>query len=75
MIVGDLMKSMNLLVYKADEGALEQRAMDYGSAWMTGVEILDDDTFLGADDSFNLFTMRKNSEAASDDDRGRLQVE
>jgi DNA damage-binding protein 1 len=68
------MKSMNLLVYKAEEGVLEERAMDYGSAWMTAVEILDDDTFLGAENSFNLFTMRKNSEAASDDDRGKLQV-
>ncbi len=73
-VAGDLMKSMSVLAYKAEEGVLELRAVDYGSAWMTGVEVLDDDTFLGAEDSFNLFTMRKNSEAASDEDRSRLQV-
>ena len=68
------MKSMNLLVYKPEEGTLENRAQDYGSAWMTAVEILDDDTFLGAENSYNLFTVRKNSDAASDEDRRRLQV-
>jgi len=68
------MKSMNLLVYKAEEGVLEERAMDYGSAWMSAVEILDDDTYLGAENQFNLFTMRKNSDAASDEDRSKLQV-
>ena len=33
------MKSMSLLAYKAEEGLLEQRATDYGSAWMTAVEV------------------------------------
>ena len=71
---GDLMKSMNLLVYKPEEGTIENRAQTYGSAWMTAVEILDDDTFLGAENSYNLFTVRKNSDAASDEDRRRLQA-
>lgn len=41
---------------------------------MTAVEILDDDTFLGAENSFNLFTVRKNSDAATDEERARLEV-
>lgn len=41
---------------------------------MTAVEILDDDTYLGAENSFNLFTVRKNSDAATDEERGRLEV-
>ena len=68
------MKSMNLLVYKPEEGSIESRAQDNGSAWMTAVEILDDDTYLGSENSFNLFVGRKNSDAASDEDRRRLQV-
>lgn len=68
------MKSMNLLVYKPEDGTIENRAQDYGTAWMTAVEILDDDTYLGAENSYNLFTVRKNSDAASDEDRRRLQV-
>ncbi|GAB5037075.1 dna damage-binding protein 1a-like [Nannochloropsis oceanica] len=41
---------------------------------MTAVDMLDDDTFLGAEDHYNLFTVRKNSEAPSDEERYRLQT-
>ena len=68
------MRSMDLLVYRPEEALLELRAKDCNSAWMVAVEILDDDTFLGAENSFNLFTLRKNSDAASDEDRSVLEV-
>lgn len=73
IVVGDLMKSMSLLIYKHEEGAIEERARDYNSNWMTAVEILDDDVYLGAENNFNLFTVRKNSEGATDEERGRLE--
>jgi DNA damage-binding protein 1 len=57
-----------------EEGAIEERARDYNANWMTGVEILDDDIYLGAENGFNLFTVRKNSEAATDEERGKLEV-
>jgi len=47
---------------------------DYNPNWMTAVEILDDDTYIGAENSFNLFTLRKNSDAATDEERRRLEV-
>ena len=50
-----------------------QIAHDYSPNWMTAVEILDDDTFLGAENSFNLFTCQKDSGSAADDDRSYLQ--
>ncbi len=68
------MRSMQLLIYRADEQLLEVRARDFKTHWMTAVEVLDDDTYLGAENSFNLFTLRKNSEAASDEDRNRLEA-
>lgn len=71
---GDLMKSIYLLMYKAEEGVLEIRAKDFHSNYMTAVDILDDDTYLGAEINYNLFTVRKNSDAASDEDRNRLEV-
>jgi len=37
-----------------------QMARDYNPNWMTAVEILDDDTFLGAENSFNLFVCQKD---------------
>ncbi|MED6122642.1 DNA damage-binding protein 1a [Stylosanthes scabra] len=41
---------------KKPEGAIEERARDYNANWMSAVEILDDDIYLGAENSFNLFT-------------------
>ncbi|XP_020599967.1 DNA damage-binding protein 1 [Phalaenopsis equestris] len=74
IVVGDLMKSISLLLYKHEEGAIEERARDYNANWMTAVEILDDDVYLGAENNFNLFTVRKNSDGATDEERGRLEV-
>ncbi|OAY75001.1 DNA damage-binding protein 1a [Ananas comosus] len=74
IVVGDLMKSISLLIYKHEEGAIEERARDYSANWMTALEILDDDIYLGAENNFNLFTVRRNSDAATDEERGRLEV-
>ncbi|KAJ6775943.1 DNA REPAIR/RNA PROCESSING CPSF FAMILY [Salix koriyanagi] len=63
------MKSISLLIYKHEEGAIEERARDYNANWMSAVEILDDDIYLGAENNFNLFTVRKNSE---DSDVGQI---
>ncbi|KAI4297447.1 hypothetical protein L6164_037338 [Bauhinia variegata] len=74
IVVGDLMKSISLLIYKHEEGAIEERARDYNANWMSAVEILDDDIYLGAENNFNLFSVRKNSEGATDEERSRLEV-
>ena len=68
------MRSMQLLIYRADEQLLEVRARDFKTHLMTAVAVLDDDTYLGAENSYNLFTLRKNADAASDEDRNRLEV-
>ncbi|GMJ12602.1 damaged DNA binding protein 1A [Hibiscus trionum] len=74
IVVGDLMKSISLLIYKHEEGAIEERARDYNANWMSAVEILDDDVYLGAENNFNLLTVRKNSEGTTDEERSRLEV-
>lgn len=74
IVVGDLMKSISLLLYKAADAVIEEIARDYNPAWMTAVEILDDDTYIGAENSFNIFTVKRNSEAATDEERSRLEV-
>ncbi|KAJ6836683.1 DNA damage-binding protein 1a [Iris pallida] len=74
IVVGDLMKSISLLLYKHEEGAIEERARDYNANWMTAVEILDDDVYLGAENNYNLFAVRRNSDGATDEERGRLEV-
>ena len=50
-----------------------QIARDFTPNWMSAVEIVDDDTFLGAENSFNLFTCQKDSAATTDEERIHLQ--
>jgi hypothetical protein len=54
ILVGDLMKSLTLLMYKAAEGSLEVRARDLDSKWLTALAALDDDTYAVADNCHNL---------------------
>lgn len=65
---------ISFICFQHEEGAIEERARDYNANWMSAVEILDDDIYLGAENNFNLFTVRKNSEGATDEERGRLEV-
>ncbi|TTN17659.1 DNA damage-binding protein 1 [Bagarius yarrelli] len=61
ILVGDLMRSVLLLAYKPMEGNFEEIARDFNPNWMSAVEILDDDNFLGAENAFNLFVCQKDS--------------
>jgi len=75
IIMGDLMKSISLLTYRpGDSPSLEEIARDYDGKWMTAVEALDDDHYIGAENAFNLFTVKRNSEAATDDERSKLEI-
>ncbi|KAG8190009.1 hypothetical protein JTE90_000108 [Oedothorax gibbosus] len=73
ILVGDIMRSMALLLYKPLEGSFEEIARDHHPNWMTAVEVLDDDTVLGAENSYNLFVCQKDSSATTDEDRSHLQ--
>ncbi|XP_071542214.1 DNA damage-binding protein 1 [Panulirus ornatus] len=73
ILVGDLMRSMTLLQYKTLEGSFEEIARDYDPNWMTAIEILDDELFLGAEHSHNLFVCHKDSAATSDEERQQMQ--
>lgn len=74
IVVGDLMKSISLLSYKQLDGTIEEIAKDLNSNWMSAVGIIDDDTYIGSETDFNLFTVQRNSGAASDEERGRLET-
>ena len=49
------------------DGQMEEIAQDFNSNWMTAIDMIDDDTFLGAENYYNLFTVRKNSDAATEE--------
>ncbi|CAI5722603.1 unnamed protein product [Hyaloperonospora brassicae] len=74
IVVGDLMKSISLLSYKQLDGTIEEIARDLNSNWMSAVGIIDDDTYIGSETDFNLFVVQRNSGAASDEERGRLET-
>uniref|UniRef100_A0A1J3JTZ9 DNA damage-binding protein 1b n=1 Tax=Noccaea caerulescens TaxID=107243 RepID=A0A1J3JTZ9_NOCCA len=73
IVVGDLMNSFSLLVYKHEESAIEQIARDDNASWMAAVEILNHDTYLGADNFFNLFTV-KQGKGATDEERSHMEA-
>lgn len=81
VVVGDLMKSVSLLQYKPagsgggdGEASIEEIAKDFDANWMTAVSTIDDDTFIGAEHEYNIFTVRKNNDATTDEEKKRLEV-
>ncbi|KAK9886320.1 hypothetical protein WA026_015830 [Henosepilachna vigintioctopunctata] len=73
ILVGDIMRSMTLLQYKTMEGSFDEIARDFNPNWMTAIEILDDDVFLGAENSYNMFVCQKDSAATNDEERQQMQ--
>lgn len=69
ILVGDMVRSMIVLQYKIMEGSFEEIARSYDPNWMTAVEILDDDTFLGAENADNMVVCQRDSGANNDEDR------
>lgn len=72
ILVGDLVRSMTLLQYKTMEGSFDEIARDYSPNWMTAVEIIDDDTFLGCENAFNMFVCQRDSAASTDEERQQM---
>lgn len=68
------MRSLSLVMWKKQEKSFETIAKDQNSAWMLALEMFDEETYLGAENNYNLFTLRKTSDALPDDERLRLQV-
>jgi len=75
IIVGDLMRSISLLLYNSINSTIEEIARDFNSNWMTAIAMMDDDIYIGAENECNLFTVRRNADAATDEERGRLEVQ
>lgn len=74
VLVGDLLRSVTLLQYKAAEGSLEEVARDFNSNYMRAVEVMgDDEHFLGADDNGNIFTVRRQTDATTDEMRSKME--
>lgn len=74
ILAGDLMLSFSLYHFKVSgfQKSLELVASDDDPTWLTAAEMLDDDNFLGASFSCNLFMCQRNSEATDEEHAKRL---
>ena len=73
-LVGDLMRSLSIVQFYPEYDTLEEVARDYNANWTTAVEMLTDDVYLGAENWNNLFVLKRNSNAASEEVRCRLDT-
>jgi DNA damage-binding protein 1 len=71
-IVGDLMRSIGLVQYYPEHSTLEEVARDFNPSWTTAIEMLTQDVYLGAENWGNLFCLRRNKAASSEEVRFRL---
>lgn len=69
LLVGDLLRSLKLLVYKPETPCLEECALDtnLNPVYLTSIEMIDDENYVGADGR-HVFVCQKNSEAAVEAD-------
>lgn len=77
ILVGDLMRSMTVLEvsYTNNKFSISEIARDFNSVLTRGVDIIDDSNFLGSDEKGNIFIMKRNKNAATEDQRGRLEMQ
>lgn len=73
ILMGDLMRSMSLFTYKPLQAHFEDVARDTQTAWLTGIEILDEEHFMGADHCYNIFICKRDLKATTEPDNGTLQ--
>lgn len=73
-IVGDLMRSISLVQYYPEHKALEEIARDFNANWTTAVEMLTENIYLGSENWNNLFVLRRNVKATSEEVRCRLDT-
>lgn len=74
LLVGDLMKSLSLLVWRPDICSLDEVACDPAVQWTTAAAFVDDDHFFLADANYNLSILGRPPHTVSAIDRGRMNT-
>ncbi|RDD41784.1 DNA damage-binding protein 1 [Trichoplax sp. H2] len=69
ILIGDLMRSISLCAYRPMNNEIELICKNNDPNWMTAVEIIDDDSYLGGENSHNLFTCQKNSSSSEEEQK------
>ncbi|KAK5580443.1 hypothetical protein RB653_000460 [Dictyostelium firmibasis] len=71
ILVGDMMKSVSLLVEQSD-GSLEQIARNPQPIWIRSIAMINDDYFIGAEASNNFVVVKKNNDSTNELERELL---
>ncbi|EPQ28698.1 uncharacterized protein PFL1_04001 [Pseudozyma flocculosa PF-1] len=73
LLVGDALRSMNILEVDTERGTVSEVARDCDPFWTTATEVVDraSQTFIGADVGFNLYTTQRVQ--LGDDERRRIK--
>ncbi|BFZ62534.1 DNA damage-binding protein 1a [Saitoella coloradoensis] len=74
IVVGDLMKSVFALRFNTADNSLEEIARDYTALWMTAVDAIDDDTYVGGEAEGNLVIYKRDTTAPTELEQARLQI-
>ena len=74
IVVADLMKSVRVLKFNSETRTLTEIARDCNCNWMCALACLSNDTFLGAEDNCNLFSVALNRDAKTEEEMARLLV-
>jgi len=73
-IVGDMVRSISVVKYYPEYETLEEIARDFNQNWVTAIEMLTNDVYLGAENFQNIFALRRNPHSMSEEIRCRLDT-
>lgn len=73
-VIGDLMRSISLVQYYPEHDTIEEVARDFNANWTTAVSMLTDNVYIGGENWNNLFVLRRNTKATSEEVRCRLDT-
>lgn len=73
-IVGDLMRSISLIEYYPKHQVIEELASDFNTNFCTEIAMLTENIYMGSEGHNNLFVLRYNPEATTEQARCRLDT-
>jgi DNA damage-binding protein 1 len=73
-IVGDLMRSISLIEYYPKHQIIEELASDFNSNFCTEIAMLTENIYMGSEGHNNLFVLRYNPEATTEQAKCRLDT-
>uniref|UniRef100_A0A1I8A3N1 CPSF_A domain-containing protein n=1 Tax=Steinernema glaseri TaxID=37863 RepID=A0A1I8A3N1_9BILA len=74
IIGGDIMRSITVLRFLPEREELVEVARDFETNWMTALEFIDERTFIGAENNYNLFVLHHDLTGKTEEEQHRLKT-